>query len=148
MDQHIKTVSPDKITTFFVGDTLCGIDILEIQEINRISDITPVPLAPDYVTGIINLRGKIVPVIDLGARLGLSPDKDTLHGTRRNIIVRFQQESIGLQVDRIGEVLEINPGDMVPTPANIQGIRGNCFKRVITHDQGLIGVLDMAAVIT
>ena len=70
-----RTTSHDKriveLATFYVGDALCGMDILKVQEINKLMQMTKVPQAPDYVVGILNLRGQIVTIIDLGLKLGL-----------------------------------------------------------------------------
>ena len=60
-----------EMATFYVGNALCGIDILQIQEINKLNMMTQVPQAPGYVRGILNLRGQIVTIIDLGKKLGL-----------------------------------------------------------------------------
>lgn len=142
---------PDKtgsVVTFFVEETLCAIDILEIQEIIKTAEITPVPLAPDYVTGIINLRGSIVTVIDLDIRLGLSQDRHPSSGTCCILVISCLEESIGLKVSAIGDVLDINDRDMAPPPANIQERHGSCIRSVIRHEQGLIGLLDIASVLS
>ena len=67
--EHSPTV---ELATFYVGSALCGMDILNVQEINKLMEMTKVPQAPDYVTGILNLRGQIVTVVDLGKKLGLT----------------------------------------------------------------------------
>ena len=138
----------NRIVTFFAGESLCGIDILETQEIIKTTQMTPVPLAPDTISGIINLRGSIVTVIDLNRRLGLSEESGfTDPVSHRIIIVRIQEESIGLVVNAIGDVIDIAPGDLAPPPGNIQGIQGRCFKSVLRHEQGLISILDVATVL-
>jgi purine-binding chemotaxis protein CheW len=138
----------NRIVTFFAGESLCGIDILETQEIIKTTQMTPVPLAPDTISGIINLRGSIVTVIDLNRRLGLSGESGfTDPVSHRIMIVRIQEESIGLLVNAIGDVMDIAPGDLAPPPGNIQGIQGRCFKSVLRHEQGLIGILDVATVL-
>jgi purine-binding chemotaxis protein CheW len=60
-----------ELATFYVGDALCGMDILKVQEINKLMEMTRVPQSPDYMVGILNLRGQIVTIIDLGQKLGL-----------------------------------------------------------------------------
>jgi purine-binding chemotaxis protein CheW len=138
----------NRIVTFFAGESLCGIDILETQEIIKTTQMTPVPLARDTISGIINLRGSIVTVIDLNRRLGLSEESGfTDPVSHRIIIVRIQEESVGLVVNAIGDVMDIAPGDLAPPPGNIQGIQGRCFKSVLRHEQGLIGILDVATVL-
>ena len=60
-----------ELATFYVGEALCGMDILKVQEINKLMEMTKVPQAPSYVMGILNLRGQIVTIIDLGKKLGV-----------------------------------------------------------------------------
>ncbi len=142
------TENINRIVTFFAGESLCGIDILETQEIIKTTGITPVPLAPDPITGIINLRGSIITVIDLNRRLKIHDSNDRcLPGSHRIIILRVQEESIGLRVDAIGDVIDITPEDLAPPPGNIHGIHGRCFQSVVRHEQGLIGILDIATVL-
>lgn len=134
-----------ELATFFIGEALCGIDILNIQEINRHQDVTWVPQAPDYVLGVLNLRGRIVTVIDLGKKLGLSPinaDKDN-----RNIIVDSQDEQIGFLVDRISDVLLADTDKIEAAPANIGGVQGKYFNGVFKTETSLIGVLNIEEVL-
>ena len=67
----IRTDSRVELCTFSLGGNLCGVDILRVQEINRQLELTPVPLAPPYVLGVTNLRGRVITVMDLGAKIGL-----------------------------------------------------------------------------
>ena len=93
-DSHAITASTVELATFYVGESLYGMDILKVQEINKLMDMTRVPQAPDYVMGILNLRGQIVTVIDLGNKLNL--DNIQVNETSRNIIVNSGNEYIGL----------------------------------------------------
>jgi purine-binding chemotaxis protein CheW len=92
-----------ELATFYVGTSLCGMDILKVQEINKLVEMTVVPQAPDYVMGILNLRGQIVTIIDLGKKLGLSSTE--MSPDTRNIIVNSKGEYIGLLVERISDVV-------------------------------------------
>ena len=74
-----------ELATFYVGNSLCGMNILKVQEINKLMQMTKVPQAPDYVLGILNLRGQIVTIIDLGKKLGLG--ETDISSDPRNIIV-------------------------------------------------------------
>lgn len=135
-----------ELATFYVGDALCGMDILKVQEINKLMDMTQVPQAPDYVMGILNLRGQIVTIIDLGKKLGLSAvDIDE---AARNIIVNSDSEHIGLLVSRIGDVVEADWRRVEPPPVNIGGVRGVFFKGVFKMQDRLIGILDVERVLT
>ena len=129
------------LTTFRVGDACCGIDILTVQEINKPAALTPVPLAPEYVMGILNLRGQIITVVDVSTRLGLPSRIATRR--QRNIIVQFKNESIALQVDSIGDFLRCGREDIEKTPANIAGIQGRYFTGVIKTQKQLICILNL-----
>ncbi len=134
-----------ELATFYVGESLCGINILNIQEINKNVDITHVPQAPAYVVGVLNLRGRIVTVIDLGDKLELSPIN--ISKENRNIIVDSQDEQIGLLVDSISDVLLARSDKIEPAPANIGGVKGKFFKGVFKTEDKLIGVLDIEEVL-
>lgn len=134
-----------ELATFYIGDALCGMDILNVQEINKLMDMTQVPQSPGYVTGILNLRGQIVTVIDLGIKLGL-PSTDLSESTR-NIIVNADNEYIGLLVSRISDVVEANWEKVEEPPANIGGVQGAFFKGVFKTKDRLIGILDVNKVL-
>ncbi len=134
-----------ELATFYVGKALCGIDILNIQEINKHFEVTTVPQAPDYVVGVLNLRGKIVTILDLGKKLGLSQIQS--NKISRNIIVRSQDELIGLIVDSISDVVTADHEKIEPAPSNIGGMKGKFFKGVMKTQSTLIGILDIEEVL-
>jgi purine-binding chemotaxis protein CheW len=134
-----------ELATFYIGEALCGMDILKIQEINRLMEMTRVPQAPDYVMGILNLRGEIVTIIDLGKKLGL--DTIDFDEFARNIIVNADNEHIGLMVTRIGDVVEADWQKVEPPPANIGGVQGEFFKGVLKMQDRLIGILNVDRVL-
>lgn len=138
----IKPKSVTELITFYIGSSLCGIDITYIQEINKqTTSLTWVPKAPEYVLGVLNLRGIIVTILDLGKKLGLSPLK---HGKNsRNIIVHFDEELVGIMVDEVSEVLSADPASIDPSPANLGGVQGKFFCGVLKTDKHLIGILDI-----
>lgn len=134
-----------ELATFYIGDALCGMDILQVQEINKLMEMTQVPQAPDYVTGILNLRGQIVTVIDLSKKLGLSATD--FNESARNIIVNSDNEYIGLLVSRISDVVTANWEKVEDPPANIGGVQGAFFKGVFKTNNRLIGVIDVKKVL-
>lgn len=134
-----------KVASFYVNGSAYGIDILRIQEVNKIIALTPVPGAPSHVRGILNLRGQIVTVIDLGHKLGL-PETHTDRRSR-NIIVRSQGEQIGLLVEQISEVVQVDSDALESSPANMNGIPGDFFHGVIKTKDRLIGILDIEKVL-
>lgn len=134
-----------ELATFYVGDALCGMDILQVQEINKLMEVTKVPQAPEYVIGILNLRGQIVTIIDLGKKLGLG--STDLGQDPRNIIVNVPGEHIGLLVKSISDVVMADPDRVEPAPANMSGIQGNFFTGVYKTENKLIGILETSEVL-
>ncbi|MBM9537164.1 chemotaxis protein CheW [Desulfobulbus alkaliphilus] len=134
-----------ELATFYVGNALCGMDILKVQEINKLMEMTKVPQAPDYMLGILNLRGQIVTIIDLGQKLGLGAAE--LSGESRNIIINAPGEHVGLMVSKISDVVMADPGKIEPAPANMNGIQGAFFTGVYKTENKLIGILDVKEVL-
>ena len=120
--QEQQQARPDSVqfATFFLGDELFGVNTLHVQEILTYQDITSVPLAPDYVRGLINLRGQIVTVIDLRCRLGFERLDD--QKTSMNLIVNSDEGLMSLLVDTIGNVLDIPADRLLPPPGTIRGV--------------------------
>ena len=135
-----------ELATFYVGEALCGMDILRIQEINKLLEMTPVPQAHEYVRGIQNLRGQIVTVIDLCRKLGL-PSVEVDREECRNIIVNSGHEYIGLLVERISDVVRADTDSIQAPPANIGGVQGKYFEGVYKTDNNLIGILNAEEVL-
>jgi purine-binding chemotaxis protein CheW len=129
------------IVGFQVGRETYGVPITSLHEIVRVPEITAVPDAPDYMEGVINLRGKIVSVMDLRKRFGV---KET--GTnRRNriLVVEFNGRLSGLIVDSASEVLKIASTDIEPPPAVLQEGGANCVTGLGKYKGRLIMLLDM-----
>jgi purine-binding chemotaxis protein CheW len=134
-----------ELATFYVGRALCGMDILKVQEINKLMEMTKVPQAPDYMVGILNLRGQIVTIIDLGQKLGLGNIEVT--NDSRNIIVNAPGEHVGLLVSRISDVVMADPDRIEPAPANMNGVQGSFFTGVYKTENKLIGILNIKEVL-
>ncbi len=126
---------------FHVGKALYGIDILNIQEINKSLDVTKVPKTSDFITGILNLRGKIVTIIDLGRKLGLDPVNSSKDN--RNIIINSEGEYIGLLVDGISDTVQAEECSLDPVPSNIKGFNNKYYKGVLKIKNQVISVLDI-----
>ncbi len=134
-----------QLACFVIGDLLCGIDIKWVQEINRNLELTQIPLAPDYVVGIMNLRGRIVTVINLGKKLGLPPCQ--MGAKSRVIIVDRNDEYIGLLVDGIKDVVNIDVSQITPPPANIDVDKGTFFSGASKLQDSLVSILDVEMVL-
>lgn len=135
-----------ELATFYIGNALCGMDILKIQEINKLMQMTKVPQAPDYVLGILNLRGQIVTIIDLGQKLGLG--KTDITQDPRNIIVNSAGGHVGLLVRKISDVVSADMSKKELAPANMRGIQGEYFTGVYKTDTNLIGILNVDKVLS
>jgi purine-binding chemotaxis protein CheW len=134
-----------EFAAFCVGDILLGIPIDQVEEINRQLDPTPVPHVPDYVRGVINLRGDVVTVVDLRTVLGMG--RTELGRQTRNIIVGFQGERIGLMVDRVADVVRVSNDQYEPQPANVGVADGRFFQGVYKLENDLMVVLRVEAVL-
>ena len=132
---------PLQLAGFYVADMCLALDIATIQEIIRDIKVTRVPHAPPQVRGVINLRGEVTSVIDLRQILGLSP-LDTTTDTQ-TLIVRSQAESIGLIVDRVGDIFAVEQSSIVPPPPNVASVDGRFFRGVCQQKTEVILVLDL-----
>ena len=103
-----------KFLTFVLGDEIYGIEILKAREIIGLMDITTVPQTPDYMKGVINLRGKVIPVIDLRMKFRMQEEEHTKETCV--IVVEVNNTSIGIIVDSVSEVSDINSGDIENAP--------------------------------
>jgi len=134
-----------QFATFYVGELLLALPIDYVQEINRNLDLTEIPHASEHVRGVINLRGDVATVIDLRRILGFSQAEVTSQS--RNLIVRSGDESIGLWVDRIADIISITSDGITPAPANISGADGRFFKGVHRSDSEIVVILDVQEVL-
>ncbi|MGB9591449.1 MAG: chemotaxis protein CheW [Candidatus Kryptoniota bacterium] len=130
-----------QLVSFVIGNEEFGVNILKVQEIIRSVSITRVPKSPDYVAGVINLRGKIVPVIDLRKRFALLPkeaDKDT-----RIIVVELDDKVVGFLVDKVKEVIRVDNEIIDPPPDLTTDISTHYITGVAKLPDRLLILLDL-----
>ncbi len=127
--------------TFSLADETYGIDVMQVQEVLRVSDIAPVPGAPSYVLGILNLRGNVVTVIDTRARFGL-PSRE-VDESSRVIIIEANRQVVGMLVDGVSEVVEIATESIesAPNVGNDEGAR--YIQGVCSGDDRLLILVDL-----
>jgi purine-binding chemotaxis protein CheW len=138
-----KTV---QMVGFKLDKEFYGIDIIQVQEIIRMHEITMVPRTPPFVKGVVNLRGKVVPIISLRERFGIKeiePTKET-----RIIIVRIDVGVIGFIVDAVSEVIRISERLIEPPPATATNIETEYIKGIGKLEDNLLIVLDLNKVLT
>ncbi|MFN3480202.1 MAG: chemotaxis protein CheW [Thermodesulfovibrionales bacterium] len=129
-----------QLVTFKLGDEEYGIDILKVQEINRMTEITSMPKAPFSVEGVINLRGKVIPVVNLRKRFGL--DLKEIDSQSRIIVVDIGS-TVGLIVDSVSEVLRISSDTIEPPPPITGGIGSEHILGIGKLEDRLIILLDI-----
>ena len=132
--------------TFFVDDLFFGIDVIRVQEVIKYQNMTPVPLAPKTVEGLINLRGQIVTAIDLRRRLELEDRGDEQEPM--NVVVRTDEGAVSFLVDEIGDVLELTPRHLEPPPPTLHGVARDLVTGVYKLDGQLLLILDTEKVMT
>ncbi len=130
-----------QLVSFKIGEEEFGIDILKVQEINRMMQITKVPNSPEFIDGVVNLRGRIIPVIDLRTRLNMSRIE---HDNRtRIIVVDLSGVTVGFIVDEVSEVLRIPKSITEPPPAMVAGIDSDYITAVGKLEDRLLILLDL-----
>ncbi len=134
-----------QLACVYIGPMLCGFDIQHVQEIRKFTEVTEVPSSPAHICGIMNLRGQIVTVIDLGVKLDLFLEQEH---QKQIVIVNWNQEYIGLLVDEIFDVVNVAREKILPAPANIKGTHGKYFHGVYHFKEDLIGIIDLDVAIS
>jgi len=126
--------------TFFVDGLFFGVEVLQVQEVLRYQHMTPVPLAPEVIEGLINLRGQIVTAVDMRRRLQLKSRPD--EQTPMNTVVRTAGGAVSLLVDEIGDVVEVDGDTFEQPPDNIDPAARDLLKGVYKLKDRLLLVLD------
>ena len=145
-----KTKSDQKellqLVSFKIGEEEFGVDILSVQEINRMSQITKVPNTPDFIEGVINLRGRIIPVLDLRVKLGLmnlEHNKNT-----RIVVVELKGQTVGFIVDEVSEVLRIPKNITEAPPTMVGGIDSEYITSIGKLEDRLLILLDLEKILS
>jgi purine-binding chemotaxis protein CheW len=142
--EESQTVLDDEIiqlVTFSVGGEEFGVDILKVKEIIRTMNITRVPKAPGFIEGVINLRGKVVPIIDMRKRFGLPV---TAHTKRtRLVVMEINTIILGFVVDSVSEVLRLPAGRLEPPPPVVAGLDADYVESIGKLGDRLLILLDL-----
>lgn len=135
-----------QLVTFCLQDETYGINVMQVKEVLRISEIAPVPGAPTYVLGIINLRGNVVTVVDTRSRFGLMPNE--IDDSSRIVIIESDEQVVGILVDSVAEVVDLRASeiDSAPNVGNEESSR--YIQGVTTRDAGLLIVVDLNKLLT
>ncbi len=146
-DKNIKDQKDDilQLVSFNIGEEEFGVDILKVQEIIRLVEITRVPNAPSFVEGVINLRGKVIPVIDLRKRIGMPSIQSSSES--RIVVVELENKIIGFLVDCVNEVLRISQSITEPPPSIIAGINADYITAIGKLDDRILILLDLEKIL-
>ncbi|MDN5346725.1 MAG: purine-binding chemotaxis protein CheW [Clostridia bacterium] len=145
MDREKRGAGEIQLVVFQLAGETYGVDIGNVHEIIRMQPITDVPRAPEFVEGVINLRGRIIPVIDLHKRFGLPPAEET--GSTRIMVVEVAGMTVGMIVDSVSEVLRLPAENIEPPPPMISGVDVAYLRGVGKWGEKLIILLDLNRVL-
>src|SRR5271165_3929091 len=141
LGDHTRAAASTEFISFAIGDEQYGVDIMAVREIKGWIDITHLPNQPDYVRGVLNLRGVIVPIIDLRCRFGQGLTEATpLHIV---IIVQIAAKPIGLLADRVLDIVSLDAAQIQPVPRIVQSTRLDFLAGLVTIDGAMIALIDL-----
>ncbi|QGG49114.1 chemotaxis protein CheW [Heliorestis convoluta] len=146
MSQSNSETTEIQLVVFKLGSEEYGVPITQVQEINRLMTPTKIPQAPPFVEGIINLRGKIIPVIDLKKRFGLTLADHTAN--TRIIVINIGENTVGVIVDAVTEVLRLSTAALEPPPPMISSISVDYLKGVGKVGERLLILLDLDKILS
>jgi len=135
-----------QLVTFRLMDESYGINVMKVQEVLRVSEIAPVPGAPPFVLGIINLRGNVVTVIDTRSRFGLPPHE--MDDASRIVIIESEKQEVGILVDSVAEVVELRETEIDAAPSIGSEESSRYIQGVSTRDNHLLILVDLNKLLT
>jgi len=136
-----SVVGRNDFISFAIGDDQYGVDIMAVREIKEWSNITHLSKQPDYVRGVLNLRGVMVPIVDLRCRFGEGLT-ETTH-THIIIVVQIDDRQVGLLADRVLDIVSFEAKKIEPVPRSAQGDTSDFLSGLVTHDNTMIALIDL-----
>jgi purine-binding chemotaxis protein CheW len=149
MSDEIKDKEQDELlqlVSFKIGNEEYAIEILKVNEIIRLMDITKIPNSPEYIEGVLNLRGKVIPVVDLRVKMGMPRISNTSNS--RIIVVELSGKMAGFKVDAVNEVLRIPKSITENPPELASGVNSDYITSVGKIDGRLLILLDLDKVVS
>lgn len=133
-----------QLVTFQLGDELYGVNIMDVKEIVRLQNVRVIPNSPYYVEGIINLRGEIIPIIDLHKRFRIKAlEKEETDFEGGFIILNIDNNKIGIIIDKVARVVVVKAEDVKDPPQMLTGIGSEYIKGVIREENGYLIMLNI-----
>lgn len=133
-------VDVQQVVVFELSGETYALDILHVHEIIRMQPVTPVPGAPEYIEGLINLRGRVVPVVDLRKRFGLRTRE--IGDRSRIIVVQVSDDIVGVVVDAVSEVISVSPDLVEPAARVVTGLDAEYIRTIAKVEGHLVAVLN------
>jgi purine-binding chemotaxis protein CheW len=130
-----------QLVVFDLADEVYGVDIARVDEVIRMQEITRIPRAPEFVEGVTNLRGKVIPVVDLRRRFGLAMSE--IQATSRIVVVYIGSHTIGLIVDGVSEVIRVSPSAIEPTSTIVTSVDSAYLRGSAKVGDKLVILLDL-----
>ncbi len=144
-EEKAAVEATEHLVTFFLTGEEYGVDVRLVQEIIRVSEVTQVPRAPEFIKGVINLRGRIIPVIDLKKKLGLG--EVSIERQARVVVIRLRDRLIGLLVDGASQVLKVPVSTIEAAPEEVVEIDANYIRGVAKLQARLIILVDLPKIL-
>ncbi len=141
-----KGLKQQQLVSFRLGVEEYGVSIMKVQEIIRMQEITKVPQMPEFIEGIINLRGNVIPIIDLRKRFGLSCAEKTIDS--RIVVVSVRERIVGIIVDGVSEVLRLSEEQIEPPPPAVSTAGREYIKGVGKLEKRLLILLDIDKILS
>lgn len=145
-DDTAGNVEHRQCVTFRLDDEIYGINVMLVQEVLRVTEIAPVPGAPNYVVGIINLRGNVVTVIDTRMRFGLPPRE--MDDATRIVIIEAEKQTVGIIVDSVSEVVDIYSNEIESAPNVGNDETARYIEGVVSRGEELLILVDLNKLLT
>ena len=137
------TLGGNELIAFRIGDQEFCVNIMAVREIRGWTPATAMPHSPSYMIGVINLRGAVLPIIDLSARLGMKP----VDPTARHVIIvaQVRRKVVGLLVDAVSDILTVNDDDIQPTPEISSDLQRQFARGILSIEKRMICLIELEA---
>ena len=145
-EERAAVEATEHLATFFLDREEYGVDVRLVEGFRRVTEITPVPRAPAFIRGVINLRGRIIPVVDLKKKLGLGEVRESR--AARIAVVKIQDRVIGMLVDGASQVLKVPVSSIEPAPDEVVEKGGDYIRGVAKLEKRLIILVDLQRILT
>jgi purine-binding chemotaxis protein CheW len=146
MEKEHNITDELQVVVFILDKNYYGVHILQVQEIIKMTEVTKLPNTPDFIEGIVNLRGKIVPIMDLRKRFGLQ--EAATNENSKILILKLEEVQFGIIVDEISEVEKVPVSLIENPPKVVSGVRGEFISGIAKNNDRLLILLDIEKILT